>query len=352
MGLRGKRPERRCFPSGMSRGCRSRHGCRSRAGVPYRGVGASLFAAMFLLDRCAVSNSFRAGLLVCAALTLISLVSPVTLAQRNAAEYSLPAVVTVETRSGTGSGFFIHPEGYFLSNEHLVRGQQQVTAVLLSGERVGARVVFSDSRSDVAVLLLERRNVPTLRLADADALVVGDEVYAIGAPLALSHSVTRGIVSGVRQHEDIELLQTDAAVNPGNSGGPLVNERGEVVGMITFRAVDSDGIAFAVSSPSLARLLGEVGLSFNTALSPERMAPAVDGHGSPHSFTARAPWTDTVILILALFGGVSALGMAGWATWRVAGRRRTSRRGRGGQMREHAGRGHEHEADDIEITLH
>src|SRR5690606_33619026 len=193
-----------------------------------------------------------------------SLVSPVTLAQRNAAEYSLPAVVTVETRSGTGSGFFIHPEGYFLSNEHLVRGQQQVTAVLLSGERVGARVVFSDSRSDVAVLLLERRNVPTLRLADADALVVGDEVYAIGAPLALSHSVTRGIVSGVRQHEDIELLQTDAAVNPGNSGGPLVNERGEVVGMITFRVVDSDGIAFAVSSPSLARLLGEVGLSFNT----------------------------------------------------------------------------------------
>ncbi|MBI4611465.1 MAG: Do family serine endopeptidase [Candidatus Rokubacteria bacterium] len=163
---------------------------------------------------------------------------------------------------GAGSGFIIGPEGYIVTNSHVVEGATEVTVVLADKEEYPARVVGRDPKTDLALLkITPRGRLTPAALGDSDRLQVGDWVVAIGNPFGLSNTVTAGIVSAkgrvIGQGPYDNFIQTDAAINPGNSGGPLFNLQGEVVGINTAiftRTGGSVGVGFAVPI-NLARSL-------------------------------------------------------------------------------------------------
>lgn len=159
-----------------------------------------------------------------------------------------------KSAGGQGSGFIVDPSGIVLTNAHVVDGAGKVTVMLEDGREFEATEVSSDERADVAVLRIEaKEELPYLVLGNDDQVEIGDWVLAFGSPFGLHRTVTQGIISakgrGLSGDGNKEFLQTDAAVNPGNSGGPLVNLRGEVIGMntaISTRSGGYDGVSLAV----------------------------------------------------------------------------------------------------------
>lgn len=155
---------------------------------------------------------------------------------------------------GLGSGFIVSPDGYILTNEHVISGASQIEVTLSSREKpYPAKRVGADHDLDLAVLKIEAEgNLPTVPLGDSDSVRVGDWVVAIGNPYGLDHTVTVGVVSAkgrpmaIQDRQYRNLLQTDASINPGNSGGPLLNLRGEVVGINTAINAQAQGIGFAI----------------------------------------------------------------------------------------------------------
>ncbi len=156
---------------------------------------------------------------------------------------------------GMGSGFIISHDGYILTNHHVVGDADKITVRLKGGQEYEAKIIGSDSSSDVALIKIEdNKNLPVLPLGDSDSLEVGEWVMAIGNPFGLDHTLTVGVVSakgrttvGISDYED--FIQTDAAINPGNSGGPLINLNGEVIGInsaIFSRSGGYMGIGFAI----------------------------------------------------------------------------------------------------------
>lgn len=160
-----------------------------------------------------------------------------------------------------GTGFFFDPRGYILTNEHVISNADEIYIRLFDQEEgVLAKVVGTDYASDLAILKVDPpKPCKTLPLATSDKVRVGEWVVAIGCPLGLDHSVTVGIVSATERPIVIgdrnypHLLQTDAAINRGNSGGPLINMRGQVVGMNTAVSASSQGIGFAIPSDFLKK---------------------------------------------------------------------------------------------------
>ena len=146
------------------------------------------------------------------------------------------------------------PDGYILTNNHVVGEADRVHVQMLDGRECLAKIVGTDPGSDLAVIKIDASDLPFLRLGDSEKLEVGDWVLAVGNPFGLSHTLTAGVVSakgrsgiGLNDYED--FIQTDAAINPGNSGGPLVNLDGEVVGINTAifsRSGGYMGIGFAI----------------------------------------------------------------------------------------------------------
>jgi S1-C subfamily serine protease len=172
---------------------------------------------------------------------------------------SLPAVVTVETRGGTGSGFFVSNDTV-ITNAHVVLSATTVTLRSSGGAASAAAVLTSSPELDLAVLKVQIVNPaqPTLPLAESEDVRIGAEVVAIGSPLGLRNTVTRGIVSGMRDSKGVSLIQTDAAINPGNSGGPLIDRYGRVIGVNTLKlAGESEAIGFAVSVNHTRTILGD-----------------------------------------------------------------------------------------------
>ncbi len=155
---------------------------------------------------------------------------------------------------GAGSGFIISPDGYIVTNNHVIQGAQKITVKLADGRVFKAKVVGTDPFSDIALIKINAKNLPTLPLGNSDLLRIGEWVIAIGNPFGLTHTVTVGVISakgrsgiGITDIED--FIQTDAAINPGNSGGPLLNLKGEVIGMNTAIFTKSGGymgIGFAI----------------------------------------------------------------------------------------------------------
>ena len=157
-------------------------------------------------------------------------------------------------QQGLGSGVIVSRDGYILTNNHVIAGADAIEVELGDGRTVDATLVGTDPQSDVAVLKIDGRDLPALKMGDSDKLKVGAWVLAIGNPYGLRHTVTYGIVSAIgRGNLDIldyeDFIQTDAAINPGNSGGAMVNLRGELVGLntaILSRSGGSQGIGLAV----------------------------------------------------------------------------------------------------------
>ncbi|MCO2329101.1 DegQ family serine endoprotease, partial [Pseudomonas aeruginosa] len=153
----------------------------------------------------------------------------------------------------TGSGFIISNDGYILTNNHVVADADEILVRLSDRSEHKAKLVGADPRSDVAVLKIEAKNLPTLKLGDSNKLKVGEWVLAIGSPFGFDHSVTAGIVSAkgrsLPNESYVPFIQTDVAINPGNSGGPLLNLQGEVVGInsqIFTRSGGFMGLSFAI----------------------------------------------------------------------------------------------------------
>jgi putative serine protease PepD len=184
-----------------------------------------------------------------------------------------PGVVYVRTPGASGAGFEIDRAGHVLTNAHVVNGAQRVTVRFGTGaqslSRPG-RVVGTDPSTDVAVLQVDTRGIALhpLSFADSSAVAVGDATFAIGNPFGLDHSLTTGVVSAVARKIDApngvaigQAIQTDAALNPGNSGGPLLDDRGRVIGISSQIVSGSmggqgsnSGIGFAVPSNTAKRV--------------------------------------------------------------------------------------------------
>jgi serine protease Do len=157
---------------------------------------------------------------------------------------------------GVGSGFIIDPKGFILTNNHVIEGATKITISLLSGDRYRAKVIGIDRETDLAVLKIDAdHDLPVMKFGDSNSAQVGDWVLAIGSPFGLDQTVTAGIISKKDRDTSISsfqrFLQTDAAINRGNSGGPLVNMRGEAIGVnsqIATLTGDYNGIGFALPS--------------------------------------------------------------------------------------------------------
>ena len=166
-----------------------------------------------------------------------------------------------------GSGVVIERDGHVLTNAHVVDGAASLSITLDSGTRTPARVLGMDTVTDLALLRIETPSpLPAARLGDSSALHVGDEVVAIGNPMGLEQTMTRGIVSGLNRIlpglAEQPMIQTDAPINPGNSGGPLVDRCGSVVGINTFISEEANSIGFALpinAGKAILRDLRETG---------------------------------------------------------------------------------------------
>ncbi|WP_437741555.1 trypsin-like peptidase domain-containing protein [Sorangium sp. So ce1504] len=191
-----------------------------------------------------------------------------------------PAVATVKARverqqqpggrrrtvaEGLGTAFVYDPEGFLLTNNHVIEGATDILVSFVDGRDIKATVIGRDKHTDVAVLKVEERGLPSLPLGDSDTIEVGDWVVAIGNPFGLSHTVSAGILSAKgRTRDDVKgldpsgyfnFLQTDASINPGNSGGPLLNLKGEVVGINAAVRANANNIGFAIPINMVRQLL-------------------------------------------------------------------------------------------------
>lgn len=157
--------------------------------------------------------------------------------------------------SGLGTGFIIHPNGLFLTNNHVVDGANSVKVRMFDNREMDAEFVGIDPETDIALMrIINAKDLPTVSLGDSDALQVGEPVVAVGNPLGLGHTVTAGIVSALGRRNlnpggkdnASDFIQTDASINPGNSGGPLLSADGEVIGINTAVNRSAQGIGFAL----------------------------------------------------------------------------------------------------------
>jgi serine protease Do len=164
---------------------------------------------------------------------------------------------------GVGSGFILSADGYVMTNAHVVEGADEVLVTLTDKREFKARIVGSDRRTDVAVVKIDAGGLPFVRIGDANRLKVGEWVLAIGSPFGLDSTVTAGIVSAKQREtgDYLPFIQTDVAVNPGNSGGPLINMRGEVIGInsqIYSRSGGFMGISFAIPIDEAMRVADQL----------------------------------------------------------------------------------------------
>jgi S1-C subfamily serine protease len=170
---------------------------------------------------------------------------------------ALPAVALVETPAGRGTGFFVTPDT-LITNAHVVEAHSYVTIKLSTGEVLTGRVVQRSDDLDLAAIRTNdvRPGQPTLVLASSHQARIGQEVIAIGSPLGLQNTVTRGIVSALRQVGSVVLVQTDAAINPGNSGGPLLDRSGRVLAVTTMRMSGrAEALGFGVGAEHVRAML-------------------------------------------------------------------------------------------------
>ena len=177
-----------------------------------------------------------------------------------AVEIAGPAVVRIDLSRGNGSGVIFTPDGFALTNNHVVERGGRIGVTLPDGRSMRADLIGRDALTDLAVIRVRATNLPCVAFADSSRLRVGQIAIAIGTPYGFEHSVSAGVVSALGRslHSRAgsvmdDLIQTDAALNPGNSGGPLVTSSGEVIGINTAMIIPAQGLCFAIASNTARR---------------------------------------------------------------------------------------------------
>lgn len=177
-------------------------------------------------------------------------------------ESAIKGVVTVRTDVGQGTGFIITDDGYVVTNAHVLSGGRAVNVMTYEYGSKGAEFIGYDTNMDIALLKISG-NFERLKLGNSDNIQIGEKVIAIGNPLGLQFSVTEGIVSGIHRPGPTGLeayIQTDAALNPGNSGGPLINKQGEVIGINNFKVGGGESLGFALESNYIEEAVNKISL--------------------------------------------------------------------------------------------
>ena len=176
------------------------------------------------------------------------------------AEDVLRGVVAVLTESSMGSGFFINPDGYIITNYHVIQKEEDVKVLTYDKRLIPAEVIGGDKLRDIVLLKIEGK-YESLELANPNDIQIGRKVIAIGNPLGLSFTVTEGIISAVDREGPNgleEYVQTDVSLNPGNSGGPLINTEGKVVGINNFKVGGAESLGFALKSSSIKETVNAI----------------------------------------------------------------------------------------------
>lgn len=172
---------------------------------------------------------------------------------------AIQSVVTVTGTKGFGSGVVISPDGYIVTNYHVVQGEKNLMVKLNQNIKLNADVIKTNPEYDLALLKLTASELKSLAFANSDEAEIGDEVYAVGTPsdLELGQTITKGIISGKRTLENISYIQSDVSISPGNSGGPLLNENGQIIGITTMKMIGKgiEGIGFSIPSNIVLEML-------------------------------------------------------------------------------------------------
>lgn len=170
-----------------------------------------------------------------------------------------------KTQTGAGSGFIISSDGFIITNNHVIEQAESIRVSFVDGRKVNAEIKGTDPSTDIAVLKIDETGLKALSFADSAALQVGQIAIAIGNPMGLQYTVTAGVVSALGRTLRASngrlidnVIQTDAALNPGNSGGPLVNSLGQIIGVNTAMIPAAQGLCFAISSNLAAQIAGQL----------------------------------------------------------------------------------------------
>lgn len=165
-------------------------------------------------------------------------------------------------QKGAGSGFIIDPKGYILTNEHVVRGADEIKVTLKDGRKLSGKVVGQDASLDLAIIKIDAKNLPTLNFGDSSKIRPGEWVIAIGNPYGFANTVTVGIVSATGRtlgnFGNKNLIQTDTPINPGSSGGPLLNLNGKVIGINVAIVAGAQSIGFAIPTNAVKEVIDEL----------------------------------------------------------------------------------------------
>jgi len=177
-------------------------------------------------------------------------------------EDAVKSIVTIRTDVGQGTGFIIDKEGYIVTNAHILSGGRTINAIDYEQNSISAEFIGYDVNLDIALLKIPKRDY-RLKLIDSDDVQIGEKVIAIGNPLGLQFSVSQGIVSAIHRlgPNGIEAyIQTDAALNPGNSGGPLINKEGKVIGINNFKIGGGESLGFALESNYIEMAINNIAI--------------------------------------------------------------------------------------------